>query len=125
VNISSVDMSGAIPDTSSTVVTPVQTMVSSRPAQNVGASQSGQVTGADANVNPVQVKQMVAEMQSHLDSMNISLQYSFYGVHDEKIAVKVINKETGDVIREIPPKEMQALQIKMSELCGMIFNENG
>ena len=123
-NIGSVDMSGAIPDASSTVTTPVQTMVSSRPVQTTGASQSGQVTG-DVTVNPVHVKQMVAEMQGHLDSMNISLQYSFYGVHDEKVAVKVINKETGDVIREIPPKEMQALQIKMSELCGMIFNEKG
>ena len=42
--------------------------------------------------------------------MNVSLQYSFYGTGGEKVAVKVVNRETGDVIREIPSKEMQALQ---------------
>jgi uncharacterized FlaG/YvyC family protein len=57
--------------------------------------------------------------------MNVSLQYTLYGAHDKKIAVKVVDKGTGDVIREIPPKAMQALQSKMSELVGMIFNEKG
>ena len=56
--------------------------------------------------------------------MNVSLQYSFYGVNDEKVAVIVVDRETGEVIREIPTKEMQALQTKMGELVGMIFNDN-
>ena len=124
-NIGSIDMNGAVPDTSSTVTVPAQTMVSSRSAQKTDSSLSAKTIRGDATVSPEHVKQMVAEMQGHLDSMNISLQYSFYGEHDQKVAVKVVDKETGDVIREIPPKEMQALQIKMSELCGMIFNENG
>ena len=124
-NISSIDMSGAMPEASVKLTAPVITTGSSRPAQKMDFSQPAQTTGGDAGVSPVQVKQMVAEMQGHLDSMNISLQYCFYGVHDEKVAVKVVNKETGDVIREIPPKEMQVLQTKMSELCGMIFNKKG
>ncbi len=124
-NISSVDTSGAMPDSSIKVTAPAQTMASFGPAQKTVPAPSVQSIGGDGNVSPEQVKQMVAEMQYQLDSMNISLQYSFYGAHDEKIAIKVVNKETGDIIREIPPKEMQALQVKMSELCGMIFNEKG
>ncbi len=124
-NISSVDMSGAMPDSSLKVTAPAPTMASFGPAQKTDPTLSVKSIGGDGTVSPEQVKQMVAEMQYQLDSMNISLQYSFYGVHDEKIAIKVLNKKTGDVIREIPPKEMQALQIKMSELCGMIFNEKG
>ena len=115
-NISAVDMSGAMNGASVTVNVPVKTMGSHQPAQN---------TGGDAPVSTAQVKQMVADMQGQLDSMNISLQYTLYGKHDQKVAVKVVNKETGAVIREIPPKEMQALQEKMSELVGMIFNEKG
>lgn len=72
---------------------------------------------------PEQLKQMIVNMQSDLDSMNINLEYFLYGAHDRKVAVKVVNRETGDVIREIPPKEIQALQEKMSELIGMIFNK--
>jgi uncharacterized FlaG/YvyC family protein len=61
-------------------------------------------------------------MQGQLDSMNISLQYSVYGDKDDKVAVRVVDKDTGKVIREIPPKEIQALQDQMSKLVGMIFD---
>ena len=117
-NISSVDMSGAMTGASGTVTAPVKTTGSLQSAQTT------QTTGGDAAVSTAEVKQMVADMQGQLDSMNISLQYTLYGAHDSKIAVKVVNKDTGHVIREIPPKEMQALQTKMDELCGMIFNDN-
>ena len=94
------------------------------PRETTGASRSRQISGDDgAPVSNAQVKQMVEQMQSHLDSMNVSLQYSFYGIEGEKVAVIVVNRETGEVIREIPTKEMQALQTKMSELVGMIFND--
>jgi flagellar protein FlaG len=95
------------------------------PKQMTGSSRTGQTSGGDgAPVSNAQVRQMVEQMQSQIDSMNISLQYAFYGEHDKKISVKVVNKGTGDVVREFPPKELQALQAKMSELCGMIFNDN-
>ena len=116
-NISS-DMSGVMRDASAKVA-PEKKMAASQPAQS---SQPLQVAGGNADASPAQVKQMVAEMQSQLDSKNISLQYSLYGEHENKIAVKVVDKETGDVIREIPPKEMQALQAKMGELVGKIFD---
>ena len=95
------------------------------PRQTAESSRSGQMSGGnDAPVSTAQVKQMVEQMQGQLDSMNVSLQYSFYGAGGEKVAVTVVNRETGEVIREIPTKEMQALQAKMSELVGMIFNDN-
>jgi flagellar protein FlaG len=95
------------------------------PRQMTGSSRAGQTSGGDgAPVSDAQVRQMVEQMQAQIDSMNISLQYAFYGEHDTKLSVKVVNKESGDVVREFPPKELQALQAKMSELCGMIFNDN-
>jgi uncharacterized FlaG/YvyC family protein len=54
--------------------------------------------------------------------MNVSLQFYTYGENGENIAVVVADKETGEVIREIPSKEIQNLYAKMSELAGMIFN---
>jgi flagellar protein FlaG len=86
------------------------------------SSQGGQAPGGDAPVSPAELKQAVEQIQGQLDSMNISLQYSVYGANDNKIAVKVVDRDTGKVIREIPAKEMQALQDKMSELVGMIFD---
>ena len=114
--VSATNMHGTITSTPAAVIAPRET---------TGSLRSGQTSGGDgAPVSNAQVKQMVEQMQSHLDSMNVSLQYSFYGVNDEKVAVIVVDRETGEVIREIPTKEMQALQTKMGELVGMIFNDN-
>ena len=84
--------------------------------------QTGQAPGAEASVSHEDVKQVVVQMQGQLDSMNISLQYSVYGDKDDKIAVKVVDRDTGKIIREIPSKEMRALQEKMRELVGIIFD---
>lgn len=76
----------------------------------------------DAAASSKQVKQMVDEMQSQIDSMNVSLTFSTYGDRGENVAIVVANKDTGKVIREIPAKEIQSLYAKMSELAGMILN---
>ena len=86
------------------------------------SSQAGPVQGSGSPVSLDELKQIVDKMQGQLDSMNVSLQFAVYGHKDDKVAVKVVDRETGKVIREIPPKEIQALQDKMSELVGMIFD---
>jgi flagellar protein FlaG len=96
--------------------------VASTPRPVSESSQATQAPGGGASASHAEVKQIVRQIQSQLDSMNISLQYSVYGDKDDKVAVKVVDRDTGKVIREIPSKEMQALQIKMRELVGMIFD---
>ena len=76
----------------------------------------------DAAASREHVKQMIDEMQSQINRMNVSLQFYAYGKNGENIAAVVADKETGEVIREIPSKEIQDLYAKMSELAGMIFN---
>jgi uncharacterized FlaG/YvyC family protein len=117
-NIGSLDTAGTTLNVTAARAVPEQ-------VGTLTSSQFAKTTGGNDEPSPAQLKQMVADMQDQLDSMNISLQYSLYGKNDRNIAVKVVNKETGDVIREIPPKEMQALQDKMSDLVGMIFNDKG
>jgi uncharacterized FlaG/YvyC family protein len=55
--------------------------------------------------------------------MNVSLSFSAYGKNNERIAVVVSNKETQEVIREIPPEELQILYTKMREAAAYIFNQ--
>lgn len=70
------------------------------------------------------VKQLLKDIENHLQSMNISLSFSTYGKNNENVAVVVREKETGKVIREIPPKELQNLYTKIGELVGMIFSHS-
>ena len=66
--------------------------------------------------------QMIQEMKSQINMMNVGLEFSTYGNNGEKIAVVVTDKESGEVIREIPSKELQRLYAKMREINGIIFN---
>ena len=49
-----------------------------------------------------------------------------YSVHQStgQIVVKVINAETGKVIREIPPKEILAIAEAMRKLEGLLLDQN-
>jgi uncharacterized FlaG/YvyC family protein len=68
--------------------------------------------------------QLLQQIQSHMESMNIGLSFSRYGNKGEDISVIVTDKNTGKVIREIPPKEIQDLHTKIGELIGLIFNHS-
>jgi flagellar protein FlaG len=86
------------------------------------AWQPSQAPSGGEPVNQAKMERIVAKMQEQIDSMNVSLEYSTYGDRGDKIAVTVVNKNTGEVIREIPPREIRDLYAKMNELAGMIFN---
>ena len=60
-----------------------------------------------------------------MDRMNIKITFSTYGEKSRRTAVTVSEKETGKVIRKIPPEDLQQLHVKMEELAGMIFNGTG
>ncbi|MCK9273919.1 MAG: flagellar protein FlaG [Syntrophales bacterium] len=75
------------------------------------------VPGTDA------VREITSMIQDEIDSMNIKIAFSTYGDGDECICIVVKNKETGEIIREIPPEELQRLHGKMEELIGLIFND--
>jgi len=87
-------------------------------APSAQASQEpGPVSGEAAN-------QVLQQIQSQLEPMNISLSFSKYGEKGEDISVTVTDKNTGNVIREIPAKEIQAMQTKLGELIGLLFNHS-
>jgi uncharacterized FlaG/YvyC family protein len=91
----------------------------SAPMKRAGSSQ----TRMSSNENSkVRAEEMTHIMQDQLDGMNVSLKYFTYGGSGERIAIAVVNTITGEVVREIPAKELRALYAKMNELVGMILN---
>jgi len=74
------------------------------------------------NISNETIKALAEDIQERLSSINISFDFSTYGKNGEKMSVRVSNKETGEIIREIPPKELQNLYIKLEEVAGLIFN---
>ncbi len=88
-----------------------------------GSMGPGRRSSAENTTAKIAVEDFVLKMQAVLSSTNVSVGFAKYG--NNKTAVVVYSKETGKVIREIPPKEIQQLQLRMEEIIntiGVIFN---
>jgi len=53
--------------------------------------------------------------------VNTSLKFSVYDKN--KIAVTVLDKKSGEIIREIPPENLQKLSAQMDETRGKFFDQ--
>jgi flagellar protein FlaG len=62
-------------------------------------------------------------LQEETGVADIKLQYSINSPNGQ-IAVKVFDRSTGKLIREIPPRELLALAESMKELEGVLFDAN-
>jgi len=66
----------------------------------------------------------VAEsLEEYMEILKTSIGFSI-NESTNTIVVTVTNKDTNEVIRQIPSEEMLALQEKMKELTGIIFSKS-
>jgi flagellar protein FlaG len=73
-----------------------------------------------ASLKPNQAKELTEEIQRYLSEMNLSINFEIYDKTGE-LVVKVINLETMQVIRQIPPKDLLRLPERLEELRGVLF----
>ncbi|MGV8074647.1 MAG: flagellar protein FlaG [Syntrophobacteraceae bacterium] len=69
-----------------------------------------------------QLKTLVSEVQSCMEDLNTEIEVT---VHEEtgELVVKVLNRQTGDIIRQIPAEELIKLHKKLKELQGVLLDE--
>jgi flagellar protein FlaG len=72
-------------------------------------------------VTEKEVRNVVEDVQQYLLEHNIRLSFS---LHDKTgdLVVRVLDKDTGEVIRQIPPEEMLKLREKLEQLTGVLLN---
>jgi len=74
----------------------------------------------------IRTKKAVAEYAEKpkrtISSKNMRVEYS---VHEETntIMIKIINEETNEVVKEIPPEKILDMVAKMCELAGILVDE--
>jgi len=80
---------------------------------------------------PIQKEQKIAvpekdvkEIQRTLDNIIQNTRFSYYiNKNIDQFVVKVIDKSTDTVIKEIPSKDMQNIHENIREAIGLIFDE--
>jgi flagellar protein FlaG len=66
--------------------------------------------------------QVASQVQETLGMMDFKLNFSI-DPDTQTVIAKVINAQTGKIIREIPPPELLALAKSMKEMEGLLFDE--
>jgi flagellar protein FlaG len=75
-----------------------------------------------AQADPEYLSKVVEKLQNFFqDVFNVDLDFRLDDKTDQMV-VRVMNRETGQVIRQIPSEEVVKLREKLEELRGALFN---
>ena len=89
-------------------------------AESVKVNTEDLGSGNNREISNEQIKKTVADMNKKLQ--NISCQY---GIHEGtgRVTIKMVDKETKDVIKEFPAEETLELIAKAWELAGIMVDK--
>lgn len=89
------------------------------------------VLGGNPNLekknSPDAEKQLISEMSKANEKLKFTgtrCEFTYYAEID-RVAIKVIDKMSGKVIREIPPEETLELVQKLWMFAGLLYDEKG
>lgn len=77
-------------------------------------------------VNPdeQEVKTVVGQLNDVIRAFNTKIKFDIDEKTDQ-IIVKIIDAETQEVIRQIPPPELLNIAARIEEMSGLLFNQEG
>ncbi len=64
---------------------------------------------------------LIEKVNQYVNSFSTKVTFD-YDEEEEKPVIVVLDKETGETIRQIPPKEMLHLLSKLEDITGIIFH---
>lgn len=95
------------------VVANIQPM--GHPAEQATPEQKAELSKSEA-------KKLTEGMNKFLDSVNVQLRFKFHEKLNEYY-VTIIDPETEEVIREIPPKKLLDIQAAMKDFIGLLIDK--
>lgn len=89
--------------------------------QTAGAKQTGSVQ-AQVQQKSEQLKKAIAEMNKKINNSN---EEAVFGVHEDtnRIMIKIMDKETKEVIKEFPPEKTLDMIARIWEMAGILVDE--
>lgn len=78
----------------------------------------------NVNVEDAQVSQdLLDELEHDINTFhNVGLEFSMHEASGRTM-IKVVEKDTGDLIRQIPPEEVLELIARMGDVLGILFDK--
>ncbi|MGP4040704.1 flagellar protein FlaG [Gracilibacillus sp. D59] len=95
---------------------------SARERSNNHEQAKQQLLNGNDELNKEQLQSMVDGLNSFLEPSYTDIRYEFHEKLD-RYYVTLVDQDTKEVIREIPPKKMLDVYASMAELMGFIVDE--
>ena len=86
------------------------------PRENPSSSQQSAAHGMHKRL-----EEMKAAINQELERLDVGLKFQMNQEAD-RVVVKVVNRQSGEVIRQIPPEEMLELAQNLKEMSGLLVN---
>lgn len=93
------------------------------PIQNIQSAALSHTTNSGA-VDEKQLQQALQQLNREASSMNAKVSFR-YDRRINQLYVQVVDRDSGEVVREIPPKEFLEHKAAMSEFIGLLLNKKG
>jgi flagellar protein FlaG len=134
-------------NTATTSTLPVSTVVSQAAAQqtSVLTNAVGQIPRSDRaqTLRPVEsperagkkgqqedrlnakaTKELVEELNDYMDDLKTSLGFSIREELNHQVVVEIKNRQTDELIKQIPSEELLKIRERMAELTGFLFDQS-
>ncbi len=70
-----------------------------------------------------ETKQITEDLNDYMSDLQTNLRFSLYEKLDHQVVVEIKNRQTDELIKQIPSEEILELRVKMEELTGMLLDE--
>lgn len=106
--------------TVSPITSQEQVQKTQEPARDVDKTQTGE-ENQSSKMSREEVEVLVADLRELTENLHTKLNFSINEPTND-IVVKIIEKDTDEVIKQFPPEELLELQEKMMDLTGFLFD---
>lgn len=98
------------------------------PVEKVEPSQKTQNQGMESDPNAGQEQQATQEqIRKAVEQLNKNMRHSeaVFGIHEKtnRVTIKIVDKETKEVIKEVPPEKTLDMIAKVWEIAGILVDE--
>lgn len=73
-------------------------------------------------INEADVKKATEKVNKLFEDKNTHVEYEFHG-KSKRMSIKIIDNNTKEVVKEIPPKKLIDMVDKLCELAGLVMDE--
>ncbi len=110
------------------VATAEQTAIYDATTAKVAATEKSDSQGQDsANGNENQQQATNEQIKKAVEQLNKNMSHStaVFGIHEgtNRVTIKIVDKETKEVIKELPPEKTLDMIAKVWELAGIMVDE--